>query len=180
MKKNILLAVSLLAAVTLTGCKSRESAYRQAWEKAMEQDKGQDTAEVPITDETENVVVTPVQTTPRETETTIVPVAPATPKEDNSDVREIKGDVSVVSGEALKTYSVVVGSFVTQANAEGLKSRLQSQGYDARVLKTNETINNVTGWYRVIASSYSDKASAVSSRNSLKSTYPGAWLLYRK
>lgn len=147
----------------------------------MEQDKGQDTAEVPLIDDTEELVVTPVQTTPVETVTTpTTPVRQTAPKEDMSDVRTIKGDVSVVSGTALKTYSVVVGSFVTQANAEGLKTRLQNQGYDARVLKTNETINNVTGWYRVIASSYSDKASAISSRNSLKSSYPGAWLLYRQ
>jgi len=32
----------------------------------------------------------------------------------------------------------------------------------------------------VIASSYDDKASAVQSRNQLKETYAGAWLLYSK
>ena len=32
----------------------------------------------------------------------------------------------------------------------------------------------------VIASSFDDKASAVQSRNALKASYPGAWLLYRK
>ena len=87
---------------------------------------------------------------------------------------------SVISGNPLKTYSVVVGSFLTQANAEGQKARLQGSGYDARVVKTNETINGQTGWFRVIASSFDDKASAAQSRDALKGSYPGAWLLYRK
>mgnify|MGYP002245263885 CR=1 FL=1 len=39
-----------------------------------------------------------------------------------------------------------------------------NKGYDARVVKTNETINGTTGWFRVIASSFDDKASAVQSR----------------
>lgn len=172
MKKNLVFAFGLCALALVTSCKSRESAYRQAYEQAMAQDKTQQDEQQVVTEE--------VQTQTQ----TITPVTPTTPTtsvaEDNSDVREIKGELSVVSGAGLKTYSVVVGSFVTQANAVGLKERLQGQGYDARVVKTNETINGVTGWFRVIASSYDDKASAVQSRNSLKSSYPGAWLLYRQ
>ena len=95
-------------------------------------------------------------------------------------MRTISGGFTVVNGEALRTYSVVVGSFLTQANAEGLMTRLKNQGYASRVVKTNETINGHTGWFRVIASSYDDKASAVQSRNQLKETYAGAWLLYSK
>ena len=168
--------LGLCAAVMFTGCKSRESAYRQAYEQAMAQDKtGQN--EQQVVQEQNNVAVTPVTppvtTTPPATTTTVV-------TEDHSDVREIQGEMSVVSGSPLKAYNVVVGSFITQANAEGLKARLQGQGYDARVVKTNETINGQTGWYRVVASSFDDKASAVQSRNSLKQSYPAAWLLYRK
>lgn len=66
------------------------------------------------------------------------------------------------------------------ANAESLMSTLQSKGCAARVVKTNETISGHTGWFRVIASSYDDKASAARSRDELKSTYAGAWLLYNK
>ena len=176
MKKNLVLMLGLCAAVMFTGCKSRESAYRQAYEQAMAQDKtGQN--EQQVVQEQNNVAVTPVTppvtTTPPATTTTVV-------TEDHSDVREIQGEMSVVSGSSLKAYSVVVGSFITQANAEGLKARLQGQGYDARVVKTNETINGQTGWYRVVASSFDDKASAIQSRNSLKQSYPAAWLLYRK
>ena len=32
--------------------------------------------------------------------------------------------------------------------------------------------------YRVVASTFSDKASAVQSRTRLRDTYPDAWLLY--
>lgn len=174
MKKNLVLVFGLCAVALLSSCKSRESAYRQAWAQAMAQDKSQQNEQQVTTEdktETETVVtsVTPAPTTPTTTITT-----------DHSDVREINGNMSVVSGNPLKAYSVVVGSFVTQANAEGLKSRLQQQGFDARVIKTDEVIKGVTGWYRVIASSYDDKASAVQSRKSLSGTYAGAWLLFRK
>lgn len=174
MKKNLVLALSLCTMVLLTGCKSRESAYRQAYEQAVVQDKGQQNEQQAVTE----TPITPV--TPVVTPVTPAPTIKPEVVEDHSDVREIKGEKSVVSGEALKTYSVVVGSFVTQANAEGLKSRLQGMGYEARVLKTNETINGQTGWFRVIASSYDDKASAVQSRNALKQNYSDAWLLYTK
>lgn len=168
MKKNFVLVLGACAVMLFASCKSQQSAYKQAYEQAMAQDKQ--------TSEQQVVVEKPVETTTVPTVTT--PVKEETV--DNSDVREIQGTTSVVSGSPLKTYSVVVGSFVTQANAEGLKTRLQDNGYDSRVLKTNETINNQTGWYRVIASSYDDKSSAVQSRDALRSTYPGAWLLYRK
>ena len=41
MKKNFVIALGLCSVVLFTGCKSRESAYRQAWEQAMAQDKTQ-------------------------------------------------------------------------------------------------------------------------------------------
>lgn len=168
MKKNLVLALGLCSLVLFTGCKSRESAYRQAYEQAMaNNDNKQDEQQVEISEKTETVVAP-------------TPKAPVTVTEDHTDVREIQGALSVVSGNPLKTYSVVVGSFLTQANAEGESTRLQNAGYESRVVKTNETINGRTGWFRVIASSFDDKSSAVESRNSLRSKYPGAWLLFRK
>ena len=178
MKKTLYCALGLGAALLLTACKSQESAYRQAYEKAKAQElaggagsassSSEGTTTVAVTPAEETVSVTPVTTTPAPSRT------------DNSDVRTIDGGVSLVSGNSLKTYSVVVGSFVTQANAEGLMNTLKEKGYDARVVKTNETINGQTGWFRVIASSFDDKASAAASRDDLKSTYAGAWLLYHK
>lgn len=175
MKKKSFFILGICATVLFTGCKSRESAYRQAYEQAMAQDN--------TTQKSEQQVQTPIDNTEQETvTTTVVPVTPINKTEvvDHSDVREIQGDLSVISGNPLKTYSVVVGSFVTQANAESQMNRLSGQGYDSRIVKTNETINGQTGWFRVIASSFDDKASAVESRETLKGSYPGAWLLYRR
>ncbi len=176
MKKNLVLAMGLCAVALLTSCKSRESAYRQAWEQAMNQDKTQTSEQQVTTDNTQTpvTVVTPV--TPVQSATTTT----TTITTDHSDVREINGNMEVTDGNALQAYSVVVGSFVTKANADTQMARLKNEGYDARIIKTNETINGHTGWYRVIASSFNDKASAAQSKSSLASKYPGAWILYRK
>ena len=92
-------------------------------------------------------------------------------------VRTIQGEKRVIDGEPLKAFSVVVGSFVNETNARGMMNTLRNRGYAARVMKTNETINGHTGWYRVVASSFSSKSQAVQSKNSLRDTYPGAWIL---
>lgn len=170
MKKSFIFGISICSIMLLGSCKSQESAYRQAFEKA----KAQQTA---TTDEATTVNVTPSD----QGEVTVTPVnTNPSQVEDNSDVRTINGGFTVVNGSALRTYSVVVGSFITQANAEGLMNKLKNQGYESRVVKTNETINGHTGWFRVVASSFDDKASAVQSKNKLKETYAGAWLLFNK
>ena len=165
MKKLALLAIAV-GAVAMTSCKSKEDVYRKMYEDA----KAQETT----VDQTKTVVVTPVETTKTE------PAKTTTTTVDLSGTRQIQGGVTVVSGEQLKEFSVVVGSFQTQANAEGLKMLLQTKGYSSRVIKTNETINGQTGWFRVIAASFSDKASAAQLRDQMIGDYPGAWLLYNK
>jgi len=167
MKNYFFLGMMLCAAVVFTGCKSKDSAYREAYERAKAQEQ-QATTEVNnnVTTPAQNVVVAPTQTQPVQV--------------DHSDVRTIPGGVTVVQGAALKAYSVVVGSFVNQTNAVGLMNTLNSRGYQATVVKTNETIKGQTGWYRVIASSFDYKDQAAQSRDGLKATYPGAWLLYNK
>lgn len=165
MKKFALFAIAL-GAVAMTSCKSKEDVYRKMYEDA----KAQETT----VDQTKTVVVTPVETTKTE------PAKTTTTTVDLSGTRQIQGGVTVVSGEQLKEFSVVVGSFQTQANAEGLKMLLQTKGYSSRVIKTNETINGQTGWFRVIAASFSDKASAAQLRDQMIGDYPGAWLLYNK
>ena len=93
-------------------------------------------------------------------------------------VREEK--VELVSGDGLKAYSVVCGSFGVKANAEGLKQYLDGQGYNAKVVYNAER-----NMYRVIASSYDDRAQATQAKEEFKAKYPNrddfqkAWLLYR-
>ena len=172
MKKILFFATTLAMLAAMSSCKSsHESAYRRAYNNA----KAQEAAIVNQTEGT-TVVETPVTTQP----VTVQRVEANPAAQDMTGVRTINGNVEVVNGDALKAFSVVVGSFQNQANAEGACNELRAAGYSARVIRTNETINGFTGWYRVIASSFDSKASAVQSRDELIGKYKGAWVLYRK
>lgn len=161
MKKTTLLCVGLCAAMAFTSCKSSESAYKKAYEKAKQYDTA--TAQQ-VSGSNDAAVVAPVEARPA-TETRVV---------DNLDNVSVRQEsVSLISGAGLKDFSVIVGSFGLISNAEGLQQRLKAAGYDAQIVK-NEDKN----MYRVVASTFSDKGSAVSSRDQLRETYPDAWLLY--
>lgn len=162
MKKYMVLCAGLLAAAAFTGCKSSESAYKKAYEKA----KAQETAQQPVeSTQTEEVnIVTPIVEKPA-TETRVI---------DNTDNVQVRQErVSVISGSGLKSFSVVVGSFSVIANAEGLYQRLKSAGYDAQIAK-----NDDRNMYRVIAATFDNKADAAASRNEFRAKYPDAWLLF--
>ena len=154
----------MCAAMVFTSCKSSESAYKQAYLKAKQQEEMQQQA--PAAEETS--MVTPMVERPVNN-TQVVDNA------DNIAVRQEQ--VTVVSGGGLKNFSVVVGSFSLKANAEGLQQTLRSEGYDAQIVMNN----NVTpAMYRVVATTFDSKVDAAASRNGLQSKYPGAWLLYAK
>ncbi len=164
MKKSVFFCAIMCVALAFTGCKSSESAYKKAYEKAKAAESTTAMSEEPII---ETPVVTPMVETPS-TQTTVV-----VPNVDNVSVRTEQ--LSVVDGAALKSYSVVVGSFSLKANAEGLASTLRSAGYDARI-----AYNESRNMYRVVASSFSSKADAVTSRDQLRNKYADAWLLFQK
>jgi cell division protein FtsN len=161
MKKSVLMGSALIVAFAMSSCKSGESAYKKAYEKAQAQ---QSTATVNTvnSDQTQNntVSVTPVQT--------------VTPTTDYSNVSVRSEDVTLVNGTGLKAYSVVVGSFGVQANAVALQNKLKGQGYQAQVVKSPSNM------YRVVLSTHNDKVSAAQSRDKVRSTYADAWLLYQK
>ena len=166
MKKYTVLCAGLCLALAFTSCKSSESAYKKAYEKAKQYDTAtsqQQTAAQPAVETP--AVVAPVQTKPA-TDTRVYDNA------DNVAVR--KESVSLVSGSGLKAFSVVVGSFGLVSNAEGLQQRLRDQGYDAQIVK-NEDRN----MYRVIASTFDNKVDAARSRDQFRSqeAYKDAWLL---
>ena len=152
-------------ALAFTSCKSSESAYKKAYEKA----KQQELAESAVAEEAPAatpVVAAPVTTAPA----AAAPVAVGT-------VREEK--VQLVSGDGLKAYSVVCGSFGVKANADGLKSKLDAEGYSAKVV-----FNAERNMYRVVAASYDDRMQAAQARDDFKAKHPNnadfqkAWLLY--
>ena len=156
MKKITVLSMGMCAVLALASCgTSKESAYKKAYEKAQQQE--QQAAQAPVAQEP---VVAPLETQAPSDEQTEV---------DNATVRS--EDVS-----GLSSYSVVVGSFSLKANAEGLASTLKSAGYDAQI-----ALNTERNMYRVVASTFADKAAAVKSRNQLRAgKYPDAWLLLKK
>ena len=161
MKKYTLICMGLCAAVAFTSCKSSESAYKKAYEKA----KQYDTASQQSTTGQE-AVVAPVEAKP-------VDQARVVDNLDNISVRQ--ESVQVIRGNGLNAFSVVVGSFGLLSNAEGLYQRLRDAGYNAQVVKNEEK-----NMYRVVASSFANKADAVVSRDQLRNTYPDAWLLYNQ
>ena len=166
MKKSLVLGAAVCVALAFTSCKSQESAYKKAYEKAKAQES-QNQYQQPTQEEAP--VVTPLTQQPA-TQTTVSNV-------DNATVRT--EDVTVVSGAGLQSYSVVVGSFGLKANAEGLQSTLKQGGYDAQI-----AYNSNLNMYRVIASTFADKGQAVQSRDAIRGSQynpkSDAWLLYKK
>ena len=111
-------------------------------------------------------IVSPIEESPATQTTEAESVENATVRQES---------VTVVSGAGLSDYSVVVGSFSLRSNAEGLYNKLKSEGQDAQL-----AFNAERGMYRVVAATFASKADAVASRNQFRSTYPDAWLLYKK
>ena len=141
MKKTTILCVGLCAAMAFTSCKSNESAYKRAYEKAKQYDTAaaQQAPQTPQTADEARVV-------------------------DNLDNVSVRQEsVTLINGSGLKDFSVIVGSFGLISNAEGLQQRLKAAGYDAQVVKNEEK-----NMYRVVASTFAGKADAVNSRDQLR------------
>jgi cell division septation protein DedD len=167
MKKIFYFSALVCTAIAFTACSSsKESAYRKAYEKAKAQEQYAQPAQQPQQQyqaPVQQAPVTPMVQQPVQQTTTVV---------DNTPVR--RENVNVVSGSGLKAYSVVVGSFGVRANADGLQNTLRNAGYDAQI-----AFNSERNMYRVIATTHDDRSSAVSTKESLKATYPDAWLLMK-
>ena len=169
-KQTVLLGIGVCLALAFSSCKSSESAYKKAYEKAQQQELAEQ-ATTPAPVETTPVVTAPVKTK-------VVESAPVAVNE--ADVRQEK--VTVVSGNesSLQDYSVVCGSFGIKANAEGLKTYLEGEGYAPVIV-----FNADAATYRVVVSTHADRASAAAARDAFKAKYPdrkdfqGSWLLYR-
>ena len=88
-------------------------------------------------------------------------------------------NVELVSGNGLKAFSVVCGSFGVKANADGLKALLDREGYNAKVV-----YNAQLNMYRVIVDSFDTRNEAAQARDAFKASHPNrkdfqaSWLLY--
>ncbi len=159
MKSKVwLFGLVLTLLFSLGSCKSKESAYKAAYEKAKEkemQDQQASTVEE----------VTPVSK-PRATTTT-----PAS----NSSATVQKEKVTTIEGSGLKQYSVVIGSFMNKTNATSLKERMQAQGYKVIIAQNEQQM------YRVIVATFDNKSDAATARDAIKAKYnpdfQDSWLL---
>ena len=165
MKKILLMGAAVCAVFMMSSCKSKESAYKKAYEKAKAQ-------------QTETVTTTTTTTTPVQqvTTQTVTPVT-TTPVGDYSNVAVRNESVAFVEGSPLKQYGVVVASVTIKSNGVALMQKLAGQGYNSCVAQAQ--VNGQT-FYRVVACSYDTKADAAQKRAQLEGQYPGAWLLYKK
>lgn len=164
MKKLMILGMGVCVALTFTSCKSSESAYKKAYDKAKQQELASNQEQA-----------TPVETTPVVASPVVVERTQVAPE---AGVRQER--VTLISGNDLKDYSVVCGSFGLKANAEALRDYLVSQGYSAVI-----AFNADAAMYRVVVGTYADRVSATTARDTFKRRYPDrrdfqdSWLLYR-
>lgn len=156
MKKGMFLIISLCVIMLGTSCKSKQSAYKTAYEQA----KAKEMEDASVIEEDVEPVTkskTPTSSTPRPEK--INPVA---------------GE----DGTGIKLYSVVVGSFRNRTNAYSLKERMQNDGY-MPILGENEQ-----GMLRVILTSHEYRQEAEQSRDAIRRKYypnfQDAWLLERQ
>lgn len=163
MKKYLILCAAMAVAVSFTSCKSSESAYKKAYEKAQAA-------------ENSNSYVTETTTTqPIIEEVPTVPVVEKpyteTVNSYEEQIPERRENFSLVDGSGLKAYSVVVGSFGVKANADRLQQSLRNSGYNAQIVRT---ANNL---YRVVAATSDSRSDVLSDRNRLRNAYADAWIL---
>jgi cell division septation protein DedD len=156
MKSKIYLLGFLITCTLLTfeSCKSKESAYKAAYEAAKQKEMEEDVQDV-----------TPVEK-PRASST--VSTSPAVVQ---------KEKITVVDGSnsAIQRYNVVIGSFTNKTNATSLKERMEKQNYWAFLAQ------NEKGMYRVIIATFANKADAATERDNIKDKYypdfQDAWIL---
>ena len=154
MKKIFLFVAAICCVFAMESCKSKSSAYKNAYDQARANDTSWD-----VVDNTEVLTTEEISyESIREPET-----------------------LNVVQGEdlsGLKRYSVVIGSFQNRTNAFSLKDRMTREGYKPVVAE------NDLRMLRVIVASFDNRADAIRARDAFKSKYyPGfqdVWLLERR
>ena len=153
MKKILLFVAAICCMFAMESCKSKSSAYKNAYDQARANDTSWD-----VVEETEVLTTEEIS---------------------YESMREPE-NLNVVQGEdlsGLKRYSVVVGSFQNRTNAFSMKDRMTREGYKSLVAE------NDLGMLRVIIASFDNRADAVRARDAFKSKYypnfQDAWLLER-
>jgi cell division protein FtsN len=147
-----LFGIVLTLLFSLNACKTKQSAYRAAYEAAQERE---------------------LREAAKQDQEKTTPVVKPRPDTNETFQRE---KVTAIDGSgSIRPYSVVIGSFINKTNAISLKERMQSKGYSPIVAQ------NEKGMYRVIVATFNDRAGAVAEKNRVKELYApefqDAWLL---
>lgn len=163
MKKTLIMALAIVAAFSMSSCKSTKKLSEAA------------TVANPSSQYQE---VSPIEyTNPKRTENTNTtqqrPVAQPGDRQESVKVVDSR-DASL-----LKNYNVVVGAFGSKTNAENFKAKMASRGFNAFL------VQNPQGLYRVVAAGFDSRQQAVEVRDNIRTTYanddpgtcPAAWLL---
>lgn len=125
----------------------------------------------------QNITSIPGGNIPAKTETTtVIPEQPQTQPSTEAEVtRNESFTLSEGDADLLKfKYHVVVGSFKSQTNAQGLKSTLITEGNKAFI------VINEQGMYRVIIASANVYSEARAKINQIKDKFADAWVLVQK
>jgi cell division protein FtsN len=162
MKRIGLLGIMFcLVLLCFASCKSKQSAYKTAYEQAKEKEQEEDPLFADVEDEEEDEIV------------------PVSKSKSSASTRQER--ITPIAGEnssGIKLYSVVIGSFRNKTNAYSLKERMQNEGYRP-ILAENEE-----GMLRVILTSHETRNEADRSRDAIRSKYypnfQDAWLLERR
>ena len=137
MKKYTLLCVGLCAAMAFTSCKSSESAYKKAYEKA----KQYDTATAQASNTDNSAVVAPVVARPA-TETRVVDnLDNVSVRQESSNAEGLQQrlksagyDAQIVKNEDKNMYRVVASTFAGKADAVYSRDQLRATYPDAWLL----------------------------------------------
>ncbi len=148
--------LALLFLFSLSACKSKESAYKKAYDQArereMQQTQTQPQAPVILDDDSYG-------TKPKVIDSSF----------------QLEKITAVDNAAGLQRYNVVIGSFANKTNAVSLKERMIAKGYNAIVAQNERQM------YRVIVASFNNKAAASAARDNFKAQFTpdfqDAWLL---
>jgi len=149
MNKLFKLGLVFTLLVSFGACKPKQSSFQSVYETAKEREMEENT-----------------QTTTNVNKPAYPVYDSSATNYDNEKVRQEK-ITAVYESDAsgLRAYNVVIASLAVKPSAEGLKTKMERDGYKV-ILAQNEQ-----GLYRVIIASFDNKSSAVDKRNEITSVY---------
>ena len=159
MKKLIFYSFVVLLAFGASSCKTKKTAYKNAFDRAKEK-------EVVAPETNTEQAVQPNVTVTRSTNTQVA-------------VRKEKiTPVLAADASGLRKFSVVIGSFVNQTNANSLKEKMENNGYKVIIAQNEKQM------FRVIVLSFDSKDDAARERDVFKTKFApdfqDIWLLERQ